>query len=636
MIRLKSITISRGGVPLLENASASISPTEHLALIGANGSGKSTLLAALSGELSLDAGEIEQPFERVVRLAQGLPRSDKPAWRHVHDSDPDLTRAIEALERADACDDGEAIADAHQALETAGGHDAEPRARALLAGLGFSSAEAEARVDALSGGWKMRLNLARALFVRSDVLLLDEPTNHLDLDAILWLERWLGRYEGIAIVVSHDRDFLDRVAKATLSIEDRRLLRYAGGYSATEQQRAERVRLADKAFRRDSVKAAQLQRFIDRFRAKATKARQVQSRLKALERLSLEAPARSANGLDFSLEPAGDCADPLLLAEDLSVGYEATPVLSGVDFTLERGARVGVLGRNGAGKTTLIRALIGELPAQGGDLHRAAAVRIGYFAQQAVEALRPEDSALSHMRRIAPDEREVSIRAYLGRFGFSGENALREVGPMSGGERARLVLAQVVWAKPQLLILDEPTNHLDASARDSLTEALAEFDGALMLVSHDRYLLRASVDRFVLVADGTLAPFEGDLDDYAAWMLANRAERSSISGTPGDVDAVPAAANRRGARRAAAAERAERAARVRPLDRRIAEVERGLATASSEIAQIDEQMAQPGFYDKPAPAADTTRRRAELSAKASALEDEWLALSEERERLLAD
>ncbi len=636
MIRLRGLGLARGGKPLLEAADAAIAPGEKIALIGPNGSGKTSLLRALAGEIVVDAGEIDRPAMRIVRLEQGLPGGELPAWRHVVDSDPALREAQAALDAALAADDGHAIGEAHAHIAEAGGLDASARARSLLDGLGFDPAQADAPVHTLSGGWRMRLNLAQALFVPSDLLLLDEPTNHLDLDAILWLERWLARYEGSCLIVSHDRDFLDAVVRATLSIEDCRLVRYTGGYSACERQRAERQALAERSFRRDSERAAHLQRFIDRFRAKASKARQVQSRVKALERLSLAAPLRAASGLDFGFPDAGECPDPLLLAEGLDAGYD-TALLREVDLVIERGARIGLLGRNGAGKTTLIRSLTGELPALGGSIQRAASARVGYFAQQGVERLRPDDSPLAHMARVAPQAREAELRGFLGRFGFRGEDALRPIGPMSGGEKARVLLAELVHGKPQLLVLDEPTNHLDASARDALTEALAEFDGALLLVSHDRYLLRASVDRFLRVHDGAVDAFDGDLDDYAAWL---QGRTSSTSGTAGAsaTDAAgepPARGSRRDERRAAAERRARLAVDLRPLDRELAAIERQLAALETEIAAIDADMARPDFHADGIRVADAARRRGECGQRASDLELRWLELSEERDRILA-
>src|SRR5690606_19996440 len=428
----------------------------------------------------------------------------------------------------------------------------------------------------------------------------------------------------------------DAVVRATISIEDGRLVRYTGGYSACERQRAERQALAERNYRRDAERAAQLQRFLDLFRAKASKARQVQSRIKALERLDLAAPLRAASGLDFRFADAGECPDPLMVAEDLCCGY-GTPLLTGVDLAIERGARIGLLGRNGAGKTTLIRTLTGELEPLGGRIRRAASARIGYFAQQGVDKLRADDSPLAHMARIAPQAREAELRGFLGRFGFRGEDALRPIGPMSGGEKARVLLAELVHGKPQLLVLDEPTNHLDASARDALTEALAEFDGALLLVSHDRYLLRASVDRFLRVPDGVVDAFEGDLDDYAAW-LQGRASSSPAAGTASATDGASepqARGSRRDERRAAAERRARLAGDLRPLDRELAKIERQLAEFEAQVASIDADMARPDFHADGARVAESARRRGELGQRASELELRWLELSEERDRILA-
>ncbi len=639
MIRLRGVGLARGGKTLLENADAAIAPGEKIALIGPNGSGKTSLLRALAGEIVIDAGEIDRPPMRVVRLEQGLPAGTLPAWRHVVESDTELRKARASLESALAADDGHAIAEAHASIAEAGGLDAEARARSLLDGLGFDPAQANAPVDSLSGGWRMRLNLAQALFVPSDLLLLDEPTNHLDLDAILWLERWLARYEGTCLIVSHDRDFLDAVVRATLSIEDGRLVRYTGGYSACERQRAERQALAERNYRRDAERAAQLQRFIDRFRAKASKARQVQSRIKALERLDLAAPLRAASGLDFRFADAGECPDPLMVAEDLCCGY-GTPLLTGVDLAIERGARIGLLGRNGAGKTTLIRTLTGELEPLGGRIRRAASARIGYFAQQGVDKLRADDSPLAHMARIAPQAREAELRGFLGRFGFRGEDALRPIGPMSGGEKARVLLAELVHGKPQLLVLDEPTNHLDATARDALTEALAEFDGALLLVSHDRYLLRASVDRFIRVHDGCVEAFDGDLDDYAAWLQGRERPASSGSDTVatargGAAGTEGSRGSRRDERRAAAEHRARLAAELRPIERELAGIERRLADIESEIAAIDRAMADPAFHADSGRVAESAKRRGECAQLASELEHRWLELSETRDRIRA-
>ncbi|MBW7924698.1 MAG: ATP-binding cassette domain-containing protein [Burkholderiaceae bacterium] len=627
MIRLDGITLSRGGRVLLDRASASIAPGERIALIGRNGSGKTTLLAALAGEALPDGGDLAQPWRATMRLEQSLPSSPLPAWRFLVASDEALRAATETLNAAQHAGDGIAIALAHERWLDAGGASAEARARTLLAGLGFDAAQATTPVDALSGGWRMRLNLARALFATSELLLLDEPTNHLDLDAILWLERWLLRYPGTIVVVSHDRDFLDRVATATLHLDDAKLVRYAGGYSAFERLRAQRRMQAERERASQQQRIDHLNAFIERFRAKATKARQVQSRIKALERMAEVAPVRELRGIDFPLHEVGDCPDPMLRAEALDAGYGESVVLRGVELTIRRAARVGVLGRNGAGKSTLVRTLVGELPPLAGEVQLARGVRIGYFAQQGIDSLRPGDSPLLQLQRIAPLEREQSLRDYLGRFGFSGEDATRPTGPMSGGEKARLLLALTLHARPQLLVLDEPTNHLDAQARDALADALAEFDGALLLVSHDRYLLRSTVDAFVLVANGRVEAFDGDLDDYANWLLQRPASRGSDDGANADAQS----ASRRDDRRNAARRRAALAERLRPFDEEIAAIERQLDDIGVRIAPIDARLADPDAYRDAADAARLARERTALQRERETLEERWIERSTARD-----
>ena len=607
MIRLQGLTLSRGGRVLLDRADANIGPGERIALVGQNGTGKTTLLAALAGELLPDAGDIVQPWRDVIRLEQGLPSSALPAWRFIVAGDPRLAQARSALERAERDGDGTALAHAHDHWQEAGGLTAEARSRSLLAGLGFDAAQAEQPVDALSGGWRMRLNLARALFAPGDLLLLDEPTNHLDLDAILWLERWLLRYPGTAVIVSHDRDFLDRVATATLHVDGGKLVRYAGGYSEFERLRAQRQMQAERERAAWDARVAHLNAFITRFRAKASKARQAQSRIKALERMAVVAPIRALRGIDFVLHEVGDCPDPLLQALAVDAGYPGhPPVLRGVTMSVRRGARIGILGRNGAGKSTLIRTLVGELAPLAGEVQVSRSVRIGYFAQQGIDRLRGDESALVQLQRIAPAQREQALRDYLGRFGFSGDAATRPVGPMSGGEKARLSLALMLHDRPQLLVLDEPTNHLDAQARDALADALADFDGAVLLVSHDRYLLRATADTLMLVSDGSLREFDGDLDDYADWLLQRPAgDAAGTRGPPageaaGPGDAVPkgredavgvAGASRRDDRRLAAQRRAQLAERLRPRYRDIGEIEQRGAAILSRLATIEARLA---------------------------------------------
>jgi len=638
MIRLRAVTLARGGKVLLERADAAIAPGERVALVGPNGSGKSTLLAAIVGEAVLDSGEIEIPPMRIVRLEQAVPSTAAPAWEFVEAADTALAKAREGLARAHSAGDGIAIADGHEQLDAVGDASSHARVKELLAGLGFSEQMSEQPVATLSGGWRMRLNLARALFVASDLLLLDEPTNHLDLDTIVWFERWLMRYPGTVIAVSHDRDFLDRIAQATLSIESGRLVRYAGGYSAFEARRAERHAQAIKAQAVQRERIDHLSAFIARFRAQATKARQVQSRIKALERLEAVAPARLERGIDIVLPEPGDSPDPLIVADGLEAGYGgAPPVLGGVRLTLARDARIGVLGRNGAGKSTLIRTLVGDLEPLAGDCRRSRSLRVGYFAQHGIEALRDDESPLGWFQRLAPQAKESALRDELGRFGFSGDDALRPIGPMSGGEKARLLLASIVRTRPHLLVLDEPTNHLDAATRDALTEALADFDGALLLVSHDRYLLRATVDRFLLVHDAKVEPFDGDLDDYLAWL--QRGSPSPGEAAPAGADATaPGAAggarsDRREERRAAAQRRQQLGERLKPIDAELRSVDARLAEIEAKVRAIEQELADPRAYGQAQRAGELARERGQLAKERDALETRWLELGEHRDEV---
>ena len=536
MIRFDNLSLARAGRPLFGNASLIINPGERVALIGANGSGKSSLLALLRGDLSPEQGNVDLPKLRIAWLAQHAPQASINPVRFVMNADAALVAAEAAIRQAEANGNGEAMGEAYAHWIDAGGPSAEARAAELLDGLGFGQAQLSRTVDELSGGWKMRLNLACVLMAPSDLLLLDEPTNHLDLDAVLWLERQLMRHPAIQLIVSHDRDFLDRVATTSLVIEDGTLNRYPGGYTASENIRAERAAQRERERREQQARIEHLNRFIARFRAKATKARQAQSRLKALERMETIAPLRATRGIDFEFAQPPEGPDPLIRAEHLVCGHgPQQPVVTLPELIVRRGARIGILGRNGTGKTTLIRTLIGDLAPVSGDLTRAATLDTGYLAQEQIEDLRPDDSPLQHLARQAPQEREQVLRGFLGAFGFSGDDALRPTGPMSGGEKTRLCLALLAWEKPGFLVLDEPTNHLDANTRDALADALAEFEGPLLLVSHDRYLLRSTVDEFWLVDNGVLRPFDGDLDDYAQWLQKERSSRTAAgTATNGD------------------------------------------------------------------------------------------------------
>ncbi|MDO4683475.1 MAG: ATP-binding cassette domain-containing protein [Lautropia sp.] len=655
MIRFDHLSLARAGRPLFSNASLIINPGERLALIGANGSGKSSLLAFLRGDLAPEQGDVSMPKLRIAWLAQQSPHSTRTPVRFVMDADPALVAAEAAIARAEAQQQGEQLGEAYAQWVDAGGPSAEARAAELLTGLGFGPAQLARQVDELSGGWKMRLNLACVLMTPCDLLLLDEPTNHLDMDAVLWLERQLQRHPAIQLIVSHDRDFLDRVATASLVIEDGQLNRYPGGYSASENIRAERAAQRERARRDQQARIDHLNSFIARFRAKATKARQAQSRLKALERMEEIAPLRAARGIDFEFENPSEGPDPLIRALGLQAGYQPqAPIVQVPELVIRRGARLGILGRNGAGKTTLIRTLIGNLPALGGELTRASTLSTGYLAQEQIEALRSEESPLQHLNRLAPQEREQVLRSWLGRFGFSGEDALRPTGPMSGGEKTRLCLALLAWQRPGFLVLDEPTNHLDANTRDALAEALASFDGPLLLVSHDRYLLRSTVDEFWLVDDGVLRPFDGDLDDYAQWLQKERGQAgagavaSTAGGNPADPQASPTAATGRGTpdstpagssgnradnRRDRARQRAALAVLKKPVEKAIQQTEARMKALETRMAEIDEQLARPdAFADRDAAAA-LQRERARAASELEALENDWLERQGELESI---
>ncbi len=628
MIRLRAVTLSRGGRNLIDNADASIAPGDKLAIIGPNGSGKTTLMRALCGELLPDRGELDMPPMQLVMLEQQAPTSSLPAWQYVVASDPTLVAAQQALDQASQADDGLAIAHALDDWQQAGGDNAAARAHELLHGLGFDDMMAGRAVNELSGGWRMRLNLAAVLFRPSDLLLLDEPTNHLDLDAILWLEKRLRRYPGTLLVVSHDRDFLDAIVDGTLAIENGELRRYRGGYSACETQRAERALNDQRSADQTRRQAEHLRQFIDRFRAQANKARQVQSRIKAMERLQIAAPLAASRHLRLTLDDVGSLPNPIMVCESVAAGYGDTPILTDINLVIERGTRIGILGRNGQGKTTLIRTLIGQLAPLSGQLRGSPSVRIGCFAQDAVEHLRADDSALDHLRRetlrhlsFAPPD--SALRSWLGRFAFAQEDAIRPVGPMSGGERARLVLAMVLWSRPQWLILDEPTNHLDSETRDALTEALIEFNGVLLVVSHDRYLLRACVDRFVLVGDARVRDFDGDLDDYARYLQDGQLTSPRLA--TAESNQVPTSGpDRKAQRREQADQRQAHAARLAPLRKQISEIESRLARLSRKLAELDERLALPATYDDKEALAWLNRERAELASEQESLEGQWL------------
>src|SRR5690349_17500341 len=531
MLRISRLALSRGTRRLLIDAELTVHAGQKVGVVGANGCGKSSLFAAIRGELLPDAGEIELPARwTLAHVAQETPSTPMPAIEYVLDGDRELReveRALAAAEAPDAGDRGHDLALLHQRFDAIGGYGARARAATLLAGLGFRDVQQSQPVDRFSGGWRMRLNLAQALMCRSDLLLLDEPTNHLDLDAVLWLEDWLRRYEGTLLLITHDRDFLDGVVDTIVHVDNEKLVAYGGNYAQFERERAAKLALTQSAYAKQQRQVAHLRSYIDRFRAKATKARQAQSRIKALERMELIAPAHVDSPFGFAFVPVDTGARQLVRLEHATLGYPgATPILTGVDWSLLSGARVGLLGANGAGKSTLLKALAGMLPPLAGERSVAQQLRLGYFAQHQVEQLRADETPLWHLARLEPQTREQEFRDFLGGFDFRGDMAMSPVARLSGGEKARLTLALIVRERPNLLLLDEPTNHLDIEMREALTEALQDYEGALIVVAHDRHLLRATVDELWLVADGKVRPFDGDLDDYRAWVL-DRARRNA-------------------------------------------------------------------------------------------------------------
>ncbi|MGE4337727.1 MAG: ABC-F family ATP-binding cassette domain-containing protein [Pigmentiphaga sp.] len=648
MISASDLTLRRGTKVLLDKADFVIHPGERVGIVGKNGAGKSTLFALLTGELDADGGDLQiPPSWRIAAIAQEVTALERPAREFVIDGDAHLRRlqaARASLDSANAAD-GMRLAELEAELTDAGTWTAESRAEQLLAGLGFAPHEWLLPVRQFSGGWRMRLNLARALMAPSDLLLLDEPTNHLDLDAMVWLERWLDAYPGTVLLISHDTEFLDAAARSVLHFDQGKLVRYKGGYSDFVLQRAERLRQHQLAIERQEKKAAHLQTFIDRFKAKATKAKQAQSRVKALARMEQLAPLRQESGIQIRIPSPDSTPDPLLKLEDVTAGYAERAILQHVTLMVRAGARIGILGANGAGKSTLVKTLAGELAAQGGTLTASRGLQVGYFAQQQLDMLDLEASPLAQLARLAPLVREQELRNYLGSFGIVGDAATSPVAPMSGGEKARLALALIVWQKPNLLLLDEPSNHLDVDTREALTEALANFEGSMLLVSHDRHLLRTTVDEFWIVADGEVAEFDGDLEDYRDW-LAQRgglgrggAGRERVAGQAGAAPAPASeAADRKAQRRLEAENRQRLSAQRKPLERKLATVEHDMAVCSARQTELDASIAEPGLYDdeRREERLAVLAEHGELSKRLLELEDDWLDLQEALERLAVE
>ena len=635
MILLRNLCFGRNGESLVDDASLQLHPGWKIGLIGANGSGKSSFLSLLLDELHAESGDIELPRSWVIaHVAQETPALGAEALEFTLDGDSELRSverelaAAEAVNEGteDAHDHGHLIGELHARYGEIGGYSARARAQELLYGLGFSGADHARPVADFSGGWRVRLNLARALMCRSDLLLLDEPTNHLDLDAVLWLENWLKGYQGTLLLISHDRDFLDAVADHTLHLEQQKLKLYSGGYSDFERQRGAQLALQQAMHEKQVRERAHLHSFIERFRAKASKARQAQSRIKALARMEEVAEAHVDTQFTFRFREAGAAPDPLLVVHDASAGYGDRRVLADVKLTLRPGQRLALLGRNGAGKSTLVKLLAGEIAPMSGERVEGRGLKIGYFAQHQLEQLRPDESPIQHFIRLNSRVREQELRTYLGSFDFRGDMATSPCGRFSGGEKSRLALALLIWQKPNLLLLDEPTNHLDLEMREALNLALQEYEGGVVLVSHDRHLLRTTADELWLVADGRVQVFDGDLDDYSAWLAGQRSAASAPS---------PDKQGRREDRAQLEAARQAQLAERRTLQKETAKMEKQIATWTRELSALEARLADPELY------AGTDQKklqsvqdqRARLSQKLEAAEERWLALQAEVENL---
>lgn len=640
MLRLLNLALMRGTRLLYAHANLIASPGERIGLVGPNGCGKSTLFAAILGDLAPEDGELETPpHERIAHVAQSFTVEDISCIDCVLSGHAPLMNAKAALERAEASGDEMALAAAHSELAEVNEGAVVAQAKAILAGLGFAEADSCRKVHDFSGGWRNRIQLARALMRPADLLLLDEPTNHLDIDSLIWLENWLRRVEATVIIISHDREFLDRAVNTIWSIEDGTICRYAGNYSQFELARIEKLRAQESARRAYETQAAHLTSFIERFRAKATKARQAQSRIKMLEKLQAVEPVRAKREWRFNFLKPLRLPEHLVDGENLKIGYGDKVVLSGVSFSIRSGERIGILGVNGAGKSTLVKAIVGELTPMSGELRRGQGLEIGYFAQHQLDQLRMDETPLEHLRHLAPDAREQELRDFLGTYRFSGDFAEAKIAPMSGGEKARLALALIAWKKPNLLVLDEPTNHLDMETREALTMALSTYEGAVLLVSHDRHLLRAVTDELWLVHEGRKEVFEGDLDDYAKIVLDHRrvtaaearAEHQADKAARNEAQPV----NNKEARRLAAQERARIAELRKPLKKELEKVEREMNALSEKLKALDTQLADPAFYNgaDQGKVAQTLREHGELAPKVEALEMHWLELSEKIEAL---
>ena len=629
MIFLRDVALRRGAKLLFEHATASFFRGQKIGVTGANGVGKTSLFGLIRGDHHADSGDVElQPGIIVAEVAQELPSGNRAAIEFTLDGDAELRRTEQFLAEAEAEDRGQQIAEAHEVLDRIGGYSARARAARLLNGLGFAEDDLERPLDAFSGGWRVRLNLARALMCRSDLMLLDEPTNHLDLDAIVWLEQWLRSYPGTLLLISHDRDFLDNVVGSICHLEAGGLRTYSGNYSAFERQRAQILSQQQAAFDRQQREIAHMRAFVERFRAKATKARQAQSRLKALARMDEIAPAHIDTPFEFSFRVAATHPDPALVLDQAAAAYGERTVLESVRLSLRAGSRIGLLGRNGAGKSTLVKLLSGELALSAGRRTEGKGLANGYFAQRQLDQLRPDDSPLGHLMRIDRYAREQDLRNFLGGFDFRGDNALAKVERFSGGEKSRLALALIAWQRPNVLLLDEPTNHLDIEMRLALTVALQTYDGAMVLVSHDRSLLRAACDELYLIEGGRVREFEGDLDDYTRHLASGGSEPAAAAQEGGPT--------RKEQRRIEADARARRSSQRRPLESGMRKLETEMEELGKQKARLEKRMAAPDLYDdsRKDDLKHCLQEQARIVQRLAEAEERWLALSAELESLV--
>ncbi|VVQ03111.1 putative ABC transporter ATP-binding protein YheS [Pseudomonas fluorescens] len=631
MIRLQNLTLQRGPQRLLEDAELTLHAGHKAGLIGANGAGKSSLFALIRGELHPDSGDCFLPADwRIAHMRQEIETLERLAVDYVLDGDLRLLEVQRDLAAAEAAHDGAAQARLHSELDSADGYTADARARKLLAGLGFTNEQMDRQVGDFSGGWRMRLNLAQALMCPSDLLLLDEPTNHLDLDAIIWLEEWLKSYPGTLLLISHDRDFLDEVVDHVAHVDQRKITLYRGGYSAFERARAERLAQQQQAYEKQQAQRAHMESYIARFKAQATKARQAQSRIKALERMEELSAAHVDSPFDFVFRESSKISSPLIDLSDASLGYGDKTILEKVKLQLTPGARIGLLGPNGAGKSTLIKNLAGELSPIAGRLTRGENTVVGYFAQHQLDSLDSKASPLLHMQRLAPTEREQTLRDFLGGFDFRGARIDEPVLNFSGGEKARLALALIAWERPNLLLLDEPTNHLDLEMRLALTMALQEFSGAVLVVSHDRHLLKSTTDNFYLVADGKVEEFDGDLEDYARWLVEYRQRNAPVSNTPVNPDKT----DKKAQRQAAAALRQQLAPHKREADKLEAE----LGKLHEKLAKVDASLGDSDIYEpaRKNELRDLLAEQAKLKVREGELEEAWMEALELLESMQAE